>query len=104
MTDNVLVDEANRKHAEHAARARAVAGAKSFDEAYRLGAQHAQQEAAERTNTAAYNRGARSGNTPSRPVMPTQAELDQRVAARLAAKASRRAAARAVPATAKVAA
>jgi hypothetical protein len=64
MTSNALVDEANRKHAEHAARAAAVAGAKSPDEAYRLGAAHAAAAQAASDNRAAYLRGVASVNTP----------------------------------------
>jgi hypothetical protein len=61
---NVLIDEANRKHAQHAARAAAVAGAKNFEEARTLGAAHVQKEAAERTNAAAYAKGVASAGKP----------------------------------------
>ena len=94
MTDNVLVDEANRKQAEHAARAAAVAGAKSFEEARALGAAHAQKEAAEQTNAAAYGQGVASAvKAPFAGFTPEQVEA--RTASRIAAKAARRTAAKA---------
>jgi hypothetical protein len=94
VTNNVLIDEANRKHAEHTARAAAVAGAKSFAEAHALGAVHAQKEAAERANAAAYSRGvALADRLPSTGFTPE--EVEARASSRIAAKAARRAAAKA---------
>lgn len=91
---NVLIDEANRKHAENAARAAAVAGARSFEEARALGAAHAQKETAERTNAAAYVQGIGSAGKP-RVMGFTPEQIEARIAARTAARASRRIAAKA---------
>jgi hypothetical protein len=91
---NVLIDEANRKHAEHAARAAAVAGAKSFEEARALGAAHAQKEAAERTNAAAYIQGVAPASNP-RFTGFTPEQVEARLASRIAARGSRRIAAKA---------
>lgn len=57
MTNEVLVDELNEAHAERIARAKAVAGAKSLNEAFALGAAYAQKEATESANAAAFRRG-----------------------------------------------
>jgi hypothetical protein len=87
--NTVLVDEVNKKHAEHAARARAVAGARTFEEARALGAAHVQQEATTRDNVAAYAEGiAQASNTRLANVAPE--EIQAGIARRLAVKAARR--------------
>jgi hypothetical protein len=91
---NALIEEHDRAHRERQARAAAVAGAKSTDEAYRLGAAHVAADQAASDNATAYNRGVMDARKPAlAPITLEQAEA--RAAARIAAKAARRGVAKA---------
>jgi hypothetical protein len=57
VADNALMDEWNRAEAARQAREAEVAGAKSPDEAYKLGAAHGTAASAAAANRAAYFRG-----------------------------------------------
>jgi hypothetical protein len=94
--NTVLVDEVNKKHAEHAARAAAVAGARSFEEARTMGAAHVQKETAGQANAVGYMQGVASASNPRLTArMPTPQEIEARIASRRAAKLARIAAAKA---------
>jgi hypothetical protein len=95
---NALIEEHERQTRENAARARAVAGARSTQEAFELGAAYMRGESAAEANRAAFREGVKSVSEP-RPAGFTQTEIDRRVATRVAARAARRTA----PATAKAA-